>query len=482
VKTLFPFVLIVVALNLRAAEAPAPIQIPVGKSMVIDTPSDVERVAVAAADIVDAIAISRREVVLNAKAPGETRVLVWQRNGGERLTFDVVVQPSATRLEALRQHLRAEVGEGVEVEQDEKSVILRGTVQNPVAVERAVALAAALGQPVNLLNVATPAAEPQVLLKVRFADIDRSASTELGANFISTGAGNTPGRVTTQQFSPPSLNHSNSADTAFNLSDALNIFLFRPDLNLGATIRALQAKNLVQILAEPNLLASAGKQASFLTGGEFPYPVVQSSGSGYNNVTIMFREFGIRINFVPSITPRGTIHLHVAPEVSSLDYANGLVYQGFNIPGLAVRRVQTDVELEPGQSFAIAGLLDNRVTDQFSKIPGLGDIPFFGKLFQSRSVSRNKSELLVVVTPELVQLIASGSKLPELQEPRPFLKEGAAATPDGNPPAAARLPVETQIPWELTAGEGDGERNSASNRGAFPPAGKLSDTALRQPK
>jgi pilus assembly protein CpaC len=422
-------------------------------------------VAVAAAEIVDAVAISRREVLLNAKALGETRVLVWQRDGG-RLTFDVTVEPSAARLEALRQRLHAEVGEGVEVEQDEKSVILRGTVRNPVAVERAVALAAALGQPVNLLNVATPPAEPQILLKVRFADIDRAATTELGANFISTGAGNTPGRISTQQFSPPALNQSNSAGTSFNLSDALNIFLFRPDLNLGATIRALQAKNLAQILAEPNLLASAGKQASFLAGGEFPYPVVQSSGSGYNNVTIMFREFGIRITFTPAITPRGTIHIKIAPEVSSLDYANGLVYQGFNIPGLAVRRVQTEVE---GQSFAIAGLIDNRVTDQLNKIPGLGDIPLFGKLFQSRAVSRNKSELLVVVTPELVQPIPAGSMLPELNTPQPFLKDGAAATPDGNPPASRRLPVESQIPWELTQ-EGNMDRNSPAKRAAAPPA------------
>jgi pilus assembly protein CpaC len=450
VKSLVPFVILVGALHLRAADPAAPIRIPVGKSMVIDTPADVERVAVAAADIVDAVAISRREIMLNGKAVGETSVVVWQRDGGERLMFDVTVQPSAARLEALRQHLRAEVGESVEVEQDEKSVIVRGTVKNPVAVERAMALAAALGKPVNLLNVATPPAEPQILLKVRFADIDRTASTELGANIISTGAANTPGSISTQQFSPPTVNHSNAGGTAFNLSDALNIFLFRPDLNLGATIRALQAKNLVQILAEPNVLAAAGKEASFLAGGEFPYPVVQSSGSGYNNVTIVFREFGIRIVFTPTITPRGTIHLQVAPEVSSLDYANGLVYQGFNIPGLAVRRVQTDVELEQGQSFAIAGLLDNRVTDQLNKIPGLGDIPLFGKLFQSRSLSRNKSELLVVVTPELVQPIAGGSKLPELQAPQPFLKDGATAPPGGNPPATDRLPVQSQIPWELT--------------------------------
>src|SRR5262249_2398790 len=152
------------------------------------------------------------------------------------------------------------------------------------------------------------------------------------------------------------------------------------DINLGATIQALQSKNLLQILAEPNVLAINGHNASFLAGGEFPYPTLQGGGGGLGAVTISFREFGVRINFTPTITPRGTIKLDVTPEVSSLDYANGLVFQGFTIPGLSTRRVQTQIELEDGQSFAIGGLLDNRDTETFAKIPGLGDIPFIGKL------------------------------------------------------------------------------------------------------
>ena len=204
----------------------------------------------------------------------------------------------------------------------------------------------------------------------------------------------------------------------------------------------------MQILAEPNVLATDGKQASFLAGGEFPYPVVQSSTNGTNNVTILFREFGIRLNFTPTITPRGTIKLEVAPEVSSLDYANGLTYQGFNIPGLDVRRVKSEIELENNQSFAIAGLLDNRVTQNLSKVPGLGDIPLFGKLFQSQNTNRTNSELMIVVTPELVQPIAAGAPLPGPVMPKSFLEDGSSTPTVANPPDTRPIPALPEVRFE----------------------------------
>jgi pilus assembly protein CpaC len=423
------------------------ITITAGKSFVIDTTGDLERVAVASEDVVEAVAITQREVVLNGKAPGETSVIVWQGNGVGRQAWDVTVVPSSFRIEALRHRLLVEVGDSVEAELYDKTVLLRGNVQTQADGDRAMAIAAMFGTPANLLMVATPPALPQILLKVRFADVDRTASLSLGANIFSTGAANTPGSITTQQFSPPTPNTITSLAKSFNLSTALNVFLYRPDLNLGATIEALEAKNLVQILAEPNVLATVGKQASFLAGGEFPFPVVQSSANGVNNVTIQFREFGIRLNFTPTITPRGTIRLEVAPEVSSLDYANGLTYQGFNIPGLDVRRVKTEIELENNQSFAIAGLLDNRVTENLSKVPGLGNIPLLGKLFQSQSISRSNSELLVVVTPELIMPIPAGSGQPALAMPKTFLKDGAAAPLEANPADTRELPVQPQVPF-----------------------------------
>jgi len=414
------------------------VSLSLGKSLVLDIPAGVQRVAVASGDVVEAVAISLNEVMLNGKAAGETSVVIWSKTG-DRIQYDVMVMPSAARIEKLRGQLKREAGEDVDLEIENDMVLVRGNVKDLQQAQRALAIAGSLGKTVNLLRVAAPAAEPEILLKIRFADIDRSASTELGANFFSTGAGNTIGSTATQQFPSPTPQFVQGQAAQFNISDALNLFLFRPDLNLGATIKALQAKNLIQILAEPNLLTLAGKEASFLAGGEFPYPVVQATGSGLNTVTIQFREFGIRINFTPSITPNGAIHLRVAPEVSSLDYANGLRYQGFTVPGLSVRKVATEIELGNGQSFAIAGLLDNRVTDNLSKVPGLGNMPFFGRLFQSRSLARTKSELLVVVTPEVVRPLPAGTAAPGLEMPKSFMKEGSTATPGAGIPDAAPI-------------------------------------------
>lgn len=447
--------IIVAASMVRAAEAPQAITLTAGKSFVIDTTGDIERVAVATEDTVEAVAITQREIVLNGKTPGETSVIVWQR-GAERLSYDVVVEPSPLKLTSLRARMREAMGDSVQVDIQDKSVIVRGSVKTPAQGERALAIAATEGTPVNLLNVSAPAAKPQILLKVRFADVDRTKSLQLGMNLFSTGAGNTIGGTSTGQFSAPAVaSVANNQPTTFNLSNLLNLFLYRPDINLGATIEALAANNVAQILAEPNVLASDGEEASFLAGGEFPYPVLQSSTGGLNNVTIQFRQFGIRLTFKPTITARGTIKLVVEPEVSSLDYANGLSYGGFTVPGLDVRRVKTDIELQNHQSFAIAGLLDNTVTDQLSKIPGLGDIPLFGKLFQSRSVSKTNSELLVVVTPELVQ--PNPTSEPPVQDmPTPLLKvEPAPLLKNFNPLNSQPLPVSESVPFVSEAEKAD---------------------------
>jgi pilus assembly protein CpaC len=440
---------------LGAADEPKRITMTAGKSFVIDTTADVERVAVATEDIVEAVGISQREIVLNGKAPGETTVIIWQR-GEPRISYDVTVEPSTLKLAALRMKIREEVGESVQVDLDDKSVVLRGSVRTQTQGDRALALAATAGTPVNLLTIDTPAKPPQILLKVRFADVDRTASLQLGMNLFSNGATNTVGSITTGQFTPPVASGAigGGSSNPFSLSNALNVFLYRPDLNLGATIEALQQNNLVQILAEPNVLAISGKQASFLAGGEFPYPVVQSSAGSVNNVTIQFREFGIRLTFTPTITPRGTIALEVEPEVSSLDYANGLTYAGFTIPGLDVRRVKTEIELENKQSFAIAGLLDNTVTENLSKVPGLGSIPLFGKLFQTMSKVRNNSELIVVVTPELVQPNPASGSQPPLDMPKPFLKVEPVPPANLNLDDPRTLPVSPSEPFVPSAGAG----------------------------
>lgn len=434
------------------AEAPRVLSITAGKSAVVTTQNKIERIAVGFGDVAEAMAAGTNEVLVSGKAPGSTSLVIWQQGGGKTF-FDVNVEPNQflanTRLDNVRAEVAKELpGQDIALTTENDTVFLRGKVKNLTSAGRAVSIASVLGKVVNLLYVDVPEAEHQILLKVRFASVDRSRSNELAANLFSTGGANTIGRTSTGQFSGPALptqSQPNNATAPFVFSDLLNVFLFRPDLNLGATLKALESKDLIQVLAEPNVLAQNGKEASFLAGGEFPYPIVQGSGAtGIPVVTIQFHEFGVRLKFVPSITPRGTIHLEVAPEVSALDYTNGLSVQGFTIPALSTRKVATEVELGQGQSFAIAGLLDRRVTDMFSKMPLIGDVPVIGKLFQSKSTAKTNTELLVIVTPELVRPMAAGAPAMELPYPEKFLDSSPVTAlqtpgPDKTGPAPAPL-------------------------------------------
>jgi pilus assembly protein CpaC len=429
---------------------PVDLAVTVGKSIVLDTAADLRRVAVANGDLAEALAVNPREVLINGKAPGETSVILWQQDG-VRTLYDLTVHQNTARIEAIQAQLKRGVeGQQIGLEFENDTVFLRGTVKDLSSAERAVAMAGTLGKVVNLLRVEVPAAEPQILLHVRFADVDRSAAASFGINLLSTGATNTVGQTTTGQFGPASPSIQGNG-VQFTLSDALNIFLFRRDLNLGTVIKALEARNLLQMLAEPNVLASNGKTASFVAGGEFPFPVVQG-GAAAGSVTIQFREYGVRIVFLPVVTPRGSIRLQVAPEVSSLDYSNALQFDGYTIPALATRRIQTQVELESGQSFVIAGLLDNTITESLNKIPGIGDIPLLGKLFQSRTRTRSNSELMVLITPELIRPIPGGVALPEVRMPEEFLPgtaAGAPRNPDSEVTGAIPLPpVKKDIPVE----------------------------------
>jgi pilus assembly protein CpaC len=232
----------------------------------------------------------------------------------------------------------------------------------------------------------------------------------------------------------------------------LNLFAYFPGLNLGATVKALESKGLVQVLAEPNVLAQNGKQGSFLAGGEYPFPVAQNSGNGGGTtITIQFKEYGIRLNFIPTITPRGTIRLQVAPEVSSLDFTNAVTISGYSVPAIAVRRVKTEIELDKGQSFAIGGLLDNRETETFQKIPFIGDIPILGKFFQSIDRTKSNTELIVIVTPEVVNPIPAGAPLPQPSFPQPFLPPNSEVpmhTPESAPASTEAVPRPATMPIE----------------------------------
>jgi pilus assembly protein CpaC len=389
----------------------------VGKSLIIDSPIEIKRISVANSDLADAVAVTPKEVLINGRSAGETSLIVWQQNG-TRLLYDLTVRLSTMKLDAARQQIARDFpSEEINVTFENDTAFVRGTVHDVTAAERVMSIASTLGKSVNLLRVDVPPVEQQVVLRVKFANVDRSASMQLGANFF-----NNSFNQQTQLGTGNILSNDNGG--TFSIGSAINIFLQRPDINLAAAITALQSKRVLEMLAEPNLLAISGQQASFLAGGEFPFPVVQPSAGG-SAISLMWREYGIRLNFQPNVTPRGTIRLKVAPEVSSLDYANAVTVQGLTVPGLSSRRVQTEVELESGQSFVIAGLLDNQTSESLSKVPGIGSIPVIGKLFQSKSVNKNNSELMVIITPEVVRPIPAGQSVPDLKYPLPFIKDSS---------------------------------------------------------
>jgi pilus assembly protein CpaC len=422
----------------------------IGKSILLDLTKPAVRISIGSADVAEATAVSPTEVMVNGKAIGETSLIVWERGGGRQF-YNVDVHASRTvsndKLAAVRRQLALELpGQNVHLTSERLNAeselfFLRGTVKDLASSQRAVQIAQTMGKTVNLLNVEVPEAPVQILLKVRFASVDRTVTKNLCWNLFSTGATNTIGSVGTQACSPPTITIPTAGTpVSAAISSGLDLFLFRQDLNLGATIQALETKGLAEVLAEPNVMAENGREASFLAGGEFPYPVLQSVTSGSGGITIQFKEYGIRLNFIPTITPRGTIRLQVAPEVSALDFADGLTISGFTVPAVTVRRVRTEVELNNGQSFALGGLLDNSETETFSKVPFLGDIPILGKLFQSITRTKQNTELIVLVTPEIIGPIPANAALPQLKYPAPFLPPNSGI-PMTNPGPEVTGPV-----------------------------------------
>jgi len=430
-------------------EAPTALHLMVGRSLVVSSPARIKRVSIADPSIADAIIVSPYQILINGKAAGGVSLVLWDENDQSQ-AFDLFVDLDILGISQKVQDTFPQ--ESVRIEASKDLVILSGRVSSEEIADKIYKMVGATTPKVmSLMEVPAPPAAGEILLEVKFAEVNRAALSQFGVNLLSTGAGSTVGSTTTQQFGIPGrLEITDSFgvradpfpeipvptqgpsqqvfETKQTLNDLLNVFLFRPDIHLGAIIKALQQRNLLQILAEPNLLTQAGKEASFLAGGEFPFPVVQATTAG-NAITIQFKEFGVRLSFTPTITPEGKIHLKVRPEVSALDFANALTISGFLIPALSTRRVESEIELADGQSFAIAGLVDDRLTEVVSKIPGLGDIPILGHLFRSRSLNKTKTELLVMVTPRVVKPLAPGQMLAGPQFPKPFLPPAAPEKP-----------------------------------------------------
>jgi pilus assembly protein CpaC len=404
-------------------ESPAPLRVMVDKSILINTAERLKRVSITDPAVADAVVVTPNQLMIHGRAPGEVTLVVWDEQERSR-SFDLRVDVDITA--AAEQIKQLMPDQQINVSASRNALILSGHVVDKEMADHAGAIAGAYSK--NVINVLTfgPVGTQEVLLEVRFAEVDRTALTQFATNIFSSGASNTIGTVTTGQFgSIGNFNLTNQIGapaTGFTTNlpavNPLNLFVFRPDLNLGAALQALQQKNLLQILAEPNLIAVNGREASFLAGGEFPVPVPQP-GSGTTIITIQFKEFGIRLNFTPVIMPNGNIYLSVKPEVSALDFPDGIQISGFRVPALTTRRFGTELELKDGQSFLIAGLMDNRVTQNMSKIPGIGDIPILGAFFRSKDLNRTKTELMVLVTAHRVS--PTDQKQPGPGMPKPFL-------------------------------------------------------------
>jgi pilus assembly protein CpaC len=488
------------------AESPAPVaaaateremravKVMVGRSTVLDIGAAISRISLTSSDIADAMVTSPNELLLNGKAPGTISMFVWDRSGGSR-HYEITVQRDLSKLaEQIGQLLP---GESIKAESNGKNVVLSGLVSNKDVIERAVNLAAGYvdkkEEIFTLLQIRDGAPSNQVLLRVRFAEVSRSAMTELGVNLLTApyGIKDNVVRTSTEQFAPPSFSElavskaSNSwgsdvtsASGKITFSDFLNVFLFNNKYDIGAVIKALQTKGLFQSLAEPNLVSESGKEASFLAGGEYPIPIAQG-GSGSVAITVQYKEYGIRLNFTPVVTGN-RIHLKVRPEVSTLDFANAIVLNGFRIPALSTRRTETEIELNNGQTFAVAGLMSNSVNTTMQKIPGIGDIPILGLLFKSKAAQKNQTELVVMITPEILPNNSTGvttslpkpveTYMPPLQskkgveQPAPAFRsnQGAALT-------TPAVPVASAVPTTTSGTTNGSARDAAAAVSALTP-------------
>ena len=380
----------------------------VGKSVVVNVQAPITRVLSSNPAVIETLATSPTEIVVEGRAAGSSSLILWDQSGRSQM-LDVIVDVDVSGLRSAIE--RTYPDQHIDVQADGGRLILTGKVSDPKMIEDLAKMSGVYSnQIVNSLTLGI-SHDRQVLLEVKFAEVDRTKFAQFGVNLLSTGAGNTLGTTTTGQFGgfgPQHITdiagpgtHSGTFTTDQTLNNVLNIFLFRFDIHFGAVIQDLEQKSVLQILAEPNLMALNGQKATFLAGGEFPFPLVQP-GNGFTAVTIQFKPFGVKLDFTGNISNDGTIRLHVAPEVSTLDFTNALAIQGFTIPAISTRRAETDIELKDGQSFGIAGLLDNRAQAQLNKIPGIGDIPVLGQLFRSRNINKSKTELLVLVTPHII--------------------------------------------------------------------------------
>ena len=420
------------------------LEVPANKSQVVTADRPIARALIGNPAIADVLPISERSVYVLGKQFGTTSLTLYDRGNRVIAVMDVEVGPD---VEGLRGQLTQLIpGQPVEARISAGSILLTGMVTDPGAADRATQLAKAYAGE-KVINLITVGSSQQVMLEVRFAEINRQIGEKLGVSGFGLSRGGTFSAAMGEGASLDSTNGlqiNGIADSFGIISKSFNI----GNVDIDATLDVLERKGLSKTLAEPTLIALSGEKASFLAGGEFPVPVVQSGSNGGNGnaITVEFKPFGVSLGFTPTVLGDKVVSLIIEPEVSSIDPSASITINGLVVPGLQTRRASTTVELRDGESFAIAGLLRRDFQTTVRQLPVLGSIPVIGSLFRSSNFQKGETELLIVVTPRLVApLKPQQVRLPtdRIADPEPsdVLINGDGYRPKALPPQPGGVPA-----------------------------------------
>ncbi len=424
-----------------------PLHLLMGRSVEIYTTSRLKRVYVSAPVVIDSFTASPTEIVVTAKTTGVSGLILWDEDGKSQI-YQVSVDADTSQLE--NDIHQALPNDSIKVAALEDRITLSGTALSTASSTVAATIATQYGKTVVNAIVVRPPHPRQVRIKVQMIEVDRTKLDTFGINFLSqgknvvaSGTGQFPAVTATTSTAPTGTANA----PTLTVSSALNLLYYNSGVNIGMILQDLENRQVAEILAEPTITTVSGQKATFLSGGEFPFPIVQASSGGLASITIQFRPYGVKLDFTPIVNADGTIQLTVAPEVSALDFSNAVTISGYTIPAISTRRAETQVELRNGQTFAISGLLDHRTIDIYNKMPGVGDIPILGKLFRSKSTTKSAVELVVLVTPTLLDPLGDESVPSVPAFPSPLLDQTEfdktlpkvkLATPP--PPAASKKP------------------------------------------
>lgn len=407
-------------LSIRSTGTTQILHITVGQSVMVRDTGPLRRIFIGNPAVLASFNSSSDEVVLTAKVAGVSSLILWNTQGESCLyTVSADVDPTGLR----RSLAELYPNDPITVEGVEDRLAVSGSVPTQAMSDSITRLASLYTKDVaNALRV-VPVHGKQVRLKLRIVEVDRTKLEQFGVNFF-VAQGNNVGSIGTQQFASALNLVTGTGASTVTASDPLNLFIYNFTHGIGVTVKDLEQHNVLQVLAEPTLTTLSGTSARFLSGGEFPFPVVQGTTGTGSAITIQFRPYGVKVDFTPVVNEDGTIRLKISPEVSTLDYTNAVTIAGFTIPAIATRRAETEVELRDGQSFALSGLLDHRTTESLAHVPGIASIPILGQLFRSRNNNHSVTELVIMATVEVVDPLSIAAQVPEPKMAVPNLRTG----------------------------------------------------------